>query len=255
MSMRLQKALKQLIPFYYFQDLDELRQNNTASALLVYAAMPLSTEFDLVDGQITPTFEDVYWDYRDLKKLEKMVFNHLTAIGLGVLIRNAHERLTKAERHNQAKFFVTSEISDFQNASNWKKIDGGRLASLLRLESVVTRGAYGALKDIHAFRDEAASRPTRAIERLAEFGAAVTSTFNREIRSVYGGAALRPLGSLVFLEASRALDPALLDTRAHALLSLTVLEEDREFQLTDFLLNKKPKKDDVAVEQRLVSLA
>ena len=83
----------------------------------------------------------------------------------------------------------------------------------------------------------------------------MTSTFNREIRSVYGGAALRPLGSLVFLEASRALDPALLDTRANALLSLTVLEEDREFQLNDFLLNKKPKKDDVAVEQRLVSLA
>ena len=255
MSMRLQKGLKQLIPFYYFQDLDKLRQNSSTSALLVYAAMQLSTDFDVVDAQLTPTFKDVYWDYRDLEKLEKMVFHPLTAIRLGVLISNAHERLTKAELHGQAKFFVPSEVSDFQNASNWKKIDGGRLASLLRLESEVTHGAYGALQDIQAFRAEAATRPTKAIERLAEFGAAVTSTFNREIRSVYGGAALRPLGSLVFLEGSRALDTALRDTRANALLSVTVLEEDREFEINDFLLNKKPKMGDVAVEQRLVSLA
>src|SRR5205085_3039108 len=40
MSVSIQKKLKELIPFYYFQNLKNYGQHGTAENLLVYAAIP-----------------------------------------------------------------------------------------------------------------------------------------------------------------------------------------------------------------------
>jgi hypothetical protein len=57
---------------------------------------------------------------------------------------------------------------------------------------------------------------------------------------------------MVFLEAARALDPALATTRPSAMLSLTVLKEQRTFEMSDFLKNRVPDAKDIALAERCV---
>jgi hypothetical protein len=100
---------------------------------------------------------------------------------------------------------------------------------------------------------ETAATPTKAIQRFAEFGADLTSTFHDKISSVYGDDALRTLGSLVLLEASAALDPAFRNAPPDAMLSIQVLKEGSPFPLSDFLKGQAPPPGEVAVAQTLVN--
>jgi hypothetical protein len=81
----------------------------------------------------------------------------------------------------------------------------------------------------------------------------IVSTFNKDLSSVYGGDLLRPLGSLVFVEAACALDSTMVNVQPNALLALTVLKEQRTYKMDRFLANELPLADQVAVQQRLVA--
>jgi hypothetical protein len=258
-SRRLQAGLKDLIPFHYFQDVSRLRQNLPAAALLVYAAIPLSTNIRIAGDTVrlnADLFDNkekrVHWDWRDPDKRRRMVSLAPTQSRLAVLITAARERLLAAGQLSEAEFFKPEELGDFITSSNWDDLDG-HLGGLLRLEDIVVTGAAEAMKEIQGFHKDKATLPSKAIARLAEFGAEVTKTFNERLASRYGSESLRPLGSMLFLEASRTLDPALSTTRPGALLSLTVLKEERAFSLPKFLEGESPKKEDIAVAQRLVS--
>ena len=109
------------------------------------------------------------------------------------------------------------------------------------------------LKDVAAFLEASPNQPLEAIERLAAFGADITDTFHRKLSSIYGADALRSLGGAVLLEAARVLDGSLSALRPRAMLSLTVLREQRRFQLPDFLAGKHPEEAEIALKQRLVS--
>jgi hypothetical protein len=123
---------------------------------------------------------------------------------------------------------------------------------LLALASKIAHGAEDALKDLSDFEAQAATRPSKAIARLAAFGAEVVGTFNKDLSSAYGGDLLRPLGSMIFLEAAAVLDPSIAGLKPNALLAMTVLKEQRAFKMEDFLQNKRPQPGDVAIQQRLV---
>jgi hypothetical protein len=258
-SRALQAGLKDLIPFHYFQDVNRLRQNMPAAALLVYAAIPPSTNIrisgdttqfnaDLIDKKE----KNVHWDWRDPDKRRRMVFHERTLQRLAVLIASARERLLAAGQASEAAFFVPDELGDFITSSAWQELDG-HLGGLLRLEDIIANGAAESLKELQGFHEQAATMPSKAIERLAEFGAEITQTYHERLASRYGTEALRPLGSMLYLEAARTLDPELASTRPSAMLSLTVLKEERAFTLPKFLEGETPKKEDIAVAQRLVS--
>jgi hypothetical protein len=252
-SRRLQRKLKELISSYYFQDLDNLRQDFAAAALLVYASIPPSTSIRLKGGKLTlNTDKDVYWNWPMPEEREAMMSHPSTRDHLARQLVQAHDRLLAAGRDPDASFFRDAETGDFLSLAG--KSEGEKnLKSLLFCEAEIVDAAQQAVRNISDFLGKAGNKPQEAIKHLAEFGAAVTTTFNNKVQSIYGGQAIRPLGSMIFLEASCALDPALRNAMPNAMLSLTVLKEERQFLIQDFLKNKAPAREDVALEQRLVS--
>ena len=80
MSLALQAKLRTLLPFCYFQDVSKLLSNPAAAALLVWAAMPVSTTIDFQDGQIRRfnTDSDVYWNFvdTDLRRAVAYIRDH-----------------------------------------------------------------------------------------------------------------------------------------------------------------------------------
>ena len=96
--------------------------------------------------------------------------------------------------------------------------------------------------------------PEGAVEALAEFGAAITDAFNAKVKSIYGGGALRPLGTMVFIEAARAFLPPTAHPPTSALVELTVVKEDAAFDLASFLEGKHPAASDVVIQERLARL-
>jgi hypothetical protein len=257
-SRQLQASLRRLLYFYYFQDLGHVRQNLPGSALLVYAALPASTNIRMKDGAVqlnqdlTNSKETcVYWDWRDLAKRQAMVQHPATRRQLTKFLAEQKLRLEAAGRAQDASFFCPDELNDFVSSAQINKLVGP-FDGLLQLEATIVEGTSNALERIQEFHKSSSTAPVKAIEALADFGVEVTKTFNHRLASVYGDDVLRPLGSMVFLEAARALDPALATTRPSAMLSLTVLKEQRTFEMSDFLKNRVPDAKDIALAERCV---
>lgn len=252
-SRRLQAKLKELIPFYYFQDLARLQPNPTAAALLVWAAIPPSTSVTLDEGRLTfNTDADVFWNFPDAELRRTMAANSVTAARLAPALLAARDRLLEAGDKRTAAFFDADPAPSFQNMT-FSGIGETLLHSLLFTEAEVVQGAASALADMQKMTSAAAATPTKAIRRFADFGADLTSTFHDKISSVYGDDSLRTLGSLVLLEASAALDPAFRNAPPDAMLSIQVLKEGSPFPLSDFLKGLAPPSAEVAVAQTLVN--
>lgn len=253
-SHRVQRILKQMIPHYYLFDLDRVEQNTVCAPLLVYAAIPTCTAMR-VSGE-TITFnegDDVYWDCDLAVNRGQMVHLEKTKMALAKSLALYEERLRAAGRKGQADRFHPDELKDFMTSSQWQT-ELGNLHALLRLERRICLGIRDALADVQEFSAEAARQPARAIERLAEFGEEVTETWNKDLSGRYGPEVSRPLGAMMFLEASRVLDPTLADDESVALLDVTVLHEQRSFKTQDYLDGKIPEQKDIAVAERLLSM-
>jgi len=250
-SRRLQARVKELLPFYFFQDLARLQPNPTAAALLVWAAIQPSTSVTLDDGRLAfNTDEDVFWNFPDVELRRAMAVNSATTARLVPALLAARGRLLEAGDQHTAAFFTSDQAPVFQNMA-LSGIGETLLQSLLFTEAGIVRGAALALADMQT--SAAAATPTKAIQRLADFGADLTSTFHDKISSAYGDDALRTLGSLVLLEASAALDPTFRNTPPDAMLSIQVLREGSAFLPSDFLKGEAPPPEEVALAQTLVN--
>jgi DNA-binding ferritin-like protein (Dps family) len=257
MSRRLQAALKNLIPFYYFQDLKKYDDLVPAAALLVYAAIPPSTSVRLQGSKLTfNTDREVYWNWPDRIQREAMASSSATVADLAARTTRIHEVLTAVGHDRTAGFYRPGENTRSRLVADALRDGHGEtlLRSLLFIESRVVRGAYEAGLKMSEFRRKAKGQPSEAMIALAEFGAQLTGAFNKNFRSVYGAGALRPLGTMVFAEAALALDPGLADTKPKAMLALTVLKPDAGFQLESFLNNQLPAETDVLLEERIVNV-
>jgi hypothetical protein len=254
MSRSLQARLKQLIPFYHFQDLGNLRPNETAAALLVWAAFPVSTSIDFQDGQIRRfnTDRDVFWNFPDPNLRRSVAFDVHTTRSLIPSLMTARERLLDAGDSHTAAFFTADSAARFQQLATNTTGDI-LLQSLLFTEAQMVAGAETALKDVQDLLANAATVPSLAMARLADFGATITSTFNKRL-SIYGNESLRTLNSMLLAEASAAMSPGLAPASAKAMLNLLVLKPQHKFQLADFLSGDLPARDEVAVSQVLTNL-
>jgi hypothetical protein len=239
-SVALQSKLKQLIPFYYFQNLKNYGEIVPAMVLLVYAAIP----------PWTPP-NDVYWEIQDPDQRKKMACALQTTMNLRTNLESVYTLLaTTPGMEGTAAFFKPDQASRMQGESV-EGIGDNLLMSLLLVESSVVRGARDAGVTLGKFLQDAATRPSDAIAALSDFGSKITETFNSKIKSVYGGEAVRPLGSMAFLEAASVLDPG--TATARAMLDLVVVKQQAKFNLPDFLTGATPPKEDVVVQQRLVA--
>lgn len=254
MSRALQARLKQLIPLYYFQNLGNLQPNETAAALLIWAAFPVSTSIDFQDGQIRRfnTDQDVFWNFPDPNLRRSVAFDVHTTRSLVPALMNAHERLIDAGDSHTAAFFTADGAATFQQFATNTTGDV-LLQSLLFTEAQMVSGAETALKDVQDLLSNAATVPTLAMARLADFGATITSTFNKRL-SIYGNESLRTLNSMLLAEASAAMSPGLAPSIAMAMLNLLVLKPQHTFQLAGFLNGDLPARNEVAVSQVLTNL-
>jgi len=127
------------------------------------------------------------------------------------------------------------------------------LRNLLVVERGVIRKAHAAGRAIA--RALAEQKPTEAQKQLARFGSEVTDAFNTGIDSLFSGPALRPLGTMVFLEAARAFDPELEQRQPSAILEVTVLRSNPAFDMASFIEGSTPRPEDVVRAEKVVSLA
>ncbi|MBK5292742.1 MAG: hypothetical protein JJE04_13825 [Acidobacteriia bacterium] len=254
MSRQIQRTVRRLLPFYYFQDVGHLRQNASAAALLVWAAMKPSTSVSFVDGQIKSlnTDKDVYWNFPDKDLRKAMARSAGTAVQLVAPLLAAQARLLEVGDSGNADFFVPSETADFQLLASGDTGDI-LLNGLCFFEAELVGKASDALDDARDAMSQAAAAPEKAIEALAEFGSNITRAFHEKVSSVYGKDSLRSLGQMVFLEASRSLDPLLCNVTPSAMLSLTVLKEESSFPIASFLDGNFPPEAEVATGQQLVA--
>lgn len=239
-SLRLQSKMKHLIPFYYFQNLKNYGNIEPASVLLVYAAMP----------SWTPP-NDVYWNFTDGDLRKQIAGSQQTTQNLRALLQGVYDQLAGTPgMRGTAGFFEPDQAARLQKEALEGSSDG-ILTGLLMVEGNVVRGARDAGVALAKFLQEAGTRPSDAVATLSSFGSTITDTFNSKIKSTYGGDAVRPLGSMVFLEAASVFDPTAAATKA--ILDLIVLKQQSKFNLPDFLTGAIPPKEDMIVQQRLVS--
>jgi hypothetical protein len=255
MSRRLQMKLKQLIPYYYFQNVKKYGDISPATVLLVYAALPVSTSAKLVDNQFTiNTDTDVYWNFPAPEFRAAMVRHPRTLAKLSADLLRVNELLVAYGMGGTAAFF-TPERAEVLQQEALQGTNDALLRSLLFVEADIVRGAYkAALKLATEFVPNAGSKPSEAIEALSEFGAAITETFNNNLKSLFGGDRIRPLGTMAFIEAAAALDPTLGVVEPVATMDLMVVKQQSQFQLPRFLEGETPDNNDIVIRQRLVNV-
>jgi hypothetical protein len=255
MSRALQAKLKALIPSFYFQNLDNLQPNPTAAALLVWAALPVSTWIDFQDGEIKQfnTNTEVFWDFPNASLRKAVAFDSHTTRSLVPTLASARERLLDAGKRGTAEFFTADQAGSFENLATNSTGDI-LLHSLLFTEAEMVNGAARTLEDVQGMLSNAATAPSKAIARFAEYGAHLTETFNRSL-SVYGNESLRTLNSMLMVEASKAIDLGFAATPATAMVTLLVLSKQHKFHLSDYLKGDLPPREEVAVAQTLTNLA
>ncbi len=257
MSRRIQTKLKQLIPFVYFQNPEKFENRSAAASLLVYSAIPPSTQISLSNGKLTlnqPT--GIFWDFLDPQKLEAMVNNKLTANNLSTRMQRVFERLQAIEGFESlAKEYDPKKRVDVVIAAA-ENDPGDGLHKLLRVESMTARLARAAGVNMARFKKSATVEPTEARVFLEEFGAKFTDAFNVELSGLHGGFKSRPLGTLLLIEAALALDPSLSadDVKMNAILELIVLTAAAKFKPADYLDGAAPPKEEIVIQQRIVSL-
>jgi len=255
MSCALQAKLRQLIPFLYFQDVNNLRANPPAAALLVWAAMPVATSVELQDQGTLSLRRDTagFWNFQDDSLRHFMALAKPTGVAMTPALLDAQARLLAAGDKNDASSFTAQQAESFQNMAV-KGIGDNNLHSLLFVEAEIISAATAALKDVNAMLDVVATAPTKAIERFAEFGADLTEAFNHRLDSIYRNDALRTFSSMLLIEASRVIGPGSSKPPA-AMLNILTLTNGHAFDLKDFVAGVMPPKDQVAIAQTLVALS
>ena len=252
-SLAIQRALKSIIPFYYLQDPDRLHQNASTAALIVWGAIPPATSARLDGSRLTlGSGKSEYWDHQDRDLRGALSRHPMVPARLGQQFASIRARLLEVRRPSQAAFFTAEEVPDWIAAAV-SDVGDRFLLHLCQFEAQVIAKAVNALENIQAFLALRETSPSKAIDRLADFGADITMAFNN-LDTVFAKAPLRTVTQGVFLDASRAL--ALLPVGGETgMLTLTVLkpEGQRTFELAEFLAGETPKADDVLLQQRLVS--
>jgi hypothetical protein len=248
MSVAIQAALKQVLPFCYFADRRKwLEGIYVVAPLLVWASIPPATR-----GK-----SDLYWDWPDREEQVRRATDLHTQAALLRRLEEIHRLLLERPEPEYVKRAADYRPeADVVARLTAAALKGTRvlLEGLLFVEAEIVEAARAAGLKMAEFRRARSARPAEAVRALAEFGEKLTAAFHRKLRSVYGGAALRPLGTRVMIEAARALrgEPAGRIAQADALLYLGVVREGARFMLERFIDGELPPAEELLVEQKLV---
>ena len=231
----------------YLQDLDKYKQTVAVYPLFVYSALPPINRAKLKGKTIEFNETDIYnWDYRSDRVLARMLEKHCQP-RLPLVLRQAYHDL---EGSRLLKDYTYANIGKMLRLK--PKQAKEHFLTLVRTEAYLIKAICGACLRMHKFLS--ADKLDEAIEELSKAGAALTEAFNNKVgNTIYDGAGMRPLGTLLFLEVARVLDPKLAKKiRPVAMMELMVLKKDSTFKVADFLRDKRPESSELALAQRMV---
>jgi hypothetical protein len=254
-SKAIQAALKRVLPFYYLSDVSRLHALPASAALLAWASIRPSTDVVVENDRLVFDLgAQVFWDHLDGDLRKQMVLNSITRQNVLTRLAPLRLRLEEAGMRRDVPFYEDGQVSSLLSTAAGAGDE--LLRGLLVFESTIAIRCAEAVADIQGFLAAAATSPSRAIARLAEFAADMTMSFNKLAGdTVFAGVSFRAVSQMVFAEASRALDPGLI-APPRAMLALAVLKPgpDRTFRVADFLDGGIPPDQDIALAQHLVSI-
>lgn len=255
MSRAIQTQLRTLIPLCHFGDLTAYRHRIPASALLVYAGLPPAHGIVTENGRVVDFDDrrDVYWDIEKAGNVEALARHSLTLAALRLRLADVHRTLIDAGgmKDIAADYHPSRADRILANALT-TAVGKEDLRNLLIVERMVVREARAAGIRIASFLRADDSRQART--ELAAYGARVTAAFNSTIGGLFSAGVLRPLGTLVFLEAARSFAPELAGSRPSALLELTILKAESGAAMASFIGGDDPADADVVRRERFVAL-
>jgi hypothetical protein len=250
MSIALQAALKTLIPFYYFSDVSKYNDIDPSYTLVAYSALPTTTSIRLSGNQLfLNTNQSVYWDWMDSNLRSAMIGCAPMDSKLRAMLPAIFQRIQASGSKKTASFFEPGD-GTVRKIRDAVRNNDTLLRSLLFTEAEIVQGALKSGMQLARFRAQQGTDVKAASRALAAFGATITETFNKRVSSVYGGDAVRPLGTMLFLSAAQALSGRA--NQASALFRFLALKPDAQFQPADFLQGKFPD-DGVLVQQSIVN--
>jgi hypothetical protein len=258
MSRAMQRTLRRIIPMCYFQDPHRFvgAESRIAAQFLVYQALPVSTSILLRGEEVQlDTDEDLYWDYRDDAARRAMIFNRATGDALLERIEQVRKLLLETDGLERYAEEYSRRNMDRLREMAFDPAGSGLLCrSILFAEAQAIRHAREAGRALARFTKSAGADPAEALESMAGFGRKVAETFNSSLSDLFRGQGpnIRELGSLLFLEAARALDTGL-KAEPGVRLEVTVLRGSAPASWREnFLAGKRAAPDSVAVRQSVV---
>ncbi len=260
-SRAIQSAMRKVVPYFYLQDPTKYNLQAAISALVMYASLPPIANNPL------------FFDFQNPSARAKLIQVSQAALSANM---QAIANLLAATpgMGGTASGFVP-------NGTNLGRINGdvtngigeNNLVSLLTTESNMITSAANARKELLQFKSTIATNRAQAIQRLAQFSAEITKAFNDNVASIYGSAAIRPLGTLVFLQTCLVTNgpetfaasllpnpfaisgavPVLASNEVKALMDICVLKPGVSAS-DGFFTGDDPDRKDVLLETRLVNV-
>jgi hypothetical protein len=252
MSQRMQNVLRQLLPVCYFQNPDRYKETAAAYPLLAYSALK---PFNTFGDSLVLTKKDIYaWDFID-DDFRSKVLHKFAADNL----RNKILPRVRDEMNGmpEVALYADSKVDDILNfrVGSASEVTKARenFKSLARNEADVIHAAQNAALSLRASLDSADL--DAAAEKLTGFGSTLVDAFNNKVGDGrYEGSAFRPLGSLLFIEATRYFDFDLVaDIKPTAMLEFIILKKQSAFVFDSFLTGARPEASDTVLQQRIVS--
>ena len=257
MSMRVQNVLRRLIPACYFKDVERYRDEAAAYPLVVYSALPPLNRVRLsATGNLTLSEGEIYdWDFES-DDVRRAVFDRFCEPKLrSEILPRIRKELENAPEI--AKSYADSRIPNMRNFNNLlgsTAVAKSNFKSLARNEADLI---VSIRKAALAFRESLGSNDLeKAIEKLNKFGSGLADAFNNKVGDGrYEEAAFRPLGAILFAEATYYLDVAATQSLpAVALLEFIYLKRETAFDMKTYLTGAQPPAADVALRHRIPSV-
>lgn len=233
MSKAIQKKLRELIPFYYFEDPASYTGGVDANAILAYGCLPPSNGFQLSgenSDQVGKPTNEFYFDLDGTATIPALMNLPDFSNSLKTAMQSAFD-ITQGTKEGSAKFYEVNQINinNIVRDALTKVSDEAALPAVLGplllfelnlIEAIVKTGT-----GLAAFRTAATTDPSKAVSLLSNFGDTFVQAFSNRLESnLVAGRYLRSLGSVLMVEAGRALSSDVAAAKPAGLFRLRVFE-------------------------------